>query len=273
MPESLFDPKPETAADPAASQSPAGTENPPASDPPADPVDPPAGGENQLPEWIAEKFRTTENPVEAQAKAYGEAVKALTQKTDTLRDQLKGELTETIRKEVLGEADIPEAVDGYTLPEGLSAEDKVLDAFREVAAETKLSRKQFEALAKLHADMNTVDIEAEMEALGEGADTRIKEFGVWGSENIPKDLWGPAQKVAQTAEGFRLLEAMMQKSRGRVMPGNEDIQPPEPVNNETLAKKMRDPRYADPRKRDETYVADVMKFAARVAEAKAKGAA
>lgn len=240
----------------------------PADTPPAS--DPPAGtGEVSHPDWLAEKFRGAENPVEAQAKAYGEAVRALTRKTEDLR----GELRTEVEAELRAAAGVPEDLAGYALPEGFEDDDRAA-AFREAAKAAGMSPAQFEAMAKLYETMLPAapDLDAERAKLGEKAEARIGAVNAWGSKNIPPRLHDAAKRLMQTAEGFELFETMMKAGTRSLLPDPGAVDPPPAApTREKLQEMMRDDRYRDPRKREASYVREVEAYAGLLAKQNAAG--
>lgn len=215
---SLFDPN---AADP-------GTADPGTADPGAADLGGGApGGAPQrpdgVPEFVAAKYWTAENPVEAQARAYDEAVRRLSTKTEDLRSEiesaLREELTPTLRAELAAERDVPEAPDAYALPEGVEITDEEgLAEFRRVAHEAGVSAAGFGRLAEMFAAATTVDVEAEIAKLGDGAHEMLGRVNPWLKRNVPSDLHPAVAHVMRTAEGAKLMDHLMGLSLRRAAP-------------------------------------------------------
>jgi hypothetical protein len=236
---------------------------------------PPAGAQDQQqewsgPDWVYEQFRRHENPVEAQAQAYAEALRRLNTKTDDLRNELRPQIEEELRGSIPRP---PESHDAYQLPDGITADEERLTPFQQRAHELGMTQEQFAGMAELYAEINTPDIEAERAKLGENVETRIREVEAWGVKAIPPELHQTAMAVMQTADGFKLIEALMrgQQPNG-VLPNAETLTPPEKPTREKLAQMQADPRYADARRRDPTYVQKVEQYAASLAEWRARQA-
>ncbi len=232
--------------------------------------DPPQKGD--VPDWIYDQYKTAENPVEAQAKAYTEALKKVTQRREEVKTEVEKELRESvtaeIRKELEGEFKI-EAPDGYAYPEGVDAPAEEIDgAFRAWAHKNRVGQEAFNELVALYGQ-TLPDPAAELAKLGDKADARIAAMNNWGSKHIPVEHHPAAMKIMQTAEGFELFEALMQRSLDRGF-SPEGGDPPPPMDREALRKMQNDPRYWDPAKREEAYVRQVdqawERFAARQAK-------
>jgi len=226
--------------------------------PPADgtpPAEDPKSWEG--PDWVSEKYRSAENPIEAQAQAYSEAMKKLATKTEDLRGEIETEardkLTEEIKAEIAKERGAPETPDLYEYPEGWEAPVEAVDkSFRDWAKKHELSQEAFNEAVALYGETQ-VDFEAERQSLGPNADARIAAMNNWGSKNIPAEMHAAAMKVMQTAEGFELVEHFMTAGRdaGYSPPGG---QPSQPLTREAIRAEMNDPRYYDQSKRDPDFV-------------------
>jgi len=216
------------------------------------------------PDWIAEKYRSAENPLEAQAQAYSEAVKKLGTKTEDLRKEIETEAREKLEAEIRENIDkergAPEDPSGYEYPEGWEppAAEGLDDAFRGWAKKHGLSQDAFNEAVELYGQTQ-VNLEAEMGKLGDNAQTRIATMNAWGSRNIPQELHSAAMKVMQTAEGFELMEHMMNRGRDAGYSPGSGGEPPRPLTREAIRERMNDPRYADPTKRDPAFVASIQK--------------
>lgn len=227
--------------------------------PPPDGETPPAW---EGPDWVAEKFRGSENPIEAQAQAYSEAVRKLSTKTEDLRKGIEEELTvslaEKIKAEIAAERGAPEDAAAYAYPEGYEAPAEAVDtAFREWAHKHGLSQEAFDEAVAIYGSTQ-IDFEAERAKLGDDIDTRVAAMNAWGSRTIPPEMHATAQRLMQTAEGFELFEHLMLAGRdaGYSPPGGE---PSRPMTREQIRDMQNDPRWYDPMKREDAYVAKVQR--------------
>jgi len=193
------------------------------------------------PDFIAEKFRSHENPLEAQARSYAEAQKALARKTDDLRaeltEQLRPELETSIRNELRGQA--PEAPDAYAYPEGVEppAIDGLDAGFREWAHKKGLDQESFNELVGLY-NRTLPDPEVERGKLGDSADEIISRVSRIGTKAIPKDLHDAAMKLATTAEGVRLLDHLLSSGQNRASPPIPGAQSASPATAESIQQRM-----------------------------------
>ena len=228
------------------------------------------------PDWVAEKYRGAESPIEAQAQAYSEAMKKLSQKTDDLREgveaEIKESLTAEIKAEFAAERGAPDGPDGYSYGEDINPPSEEIDtAFRGWAKKHELSQEAFDEAVGLFGSTQ-IDHAAERELLGANADARVAAMNDWGSKNIPVELHAAASEAMQTAAGFELFEHFMSKGRDAgYSPGAGT--PPAQLTRDSLRQRQADPRYSDPTKRDEGFVrsvqADWERFA-RQEDAKAR---
>lgn len=225
----------------------AGGEAPPAEDqvtppaegdtpPPEGDTPPPAGDATDLPEWISDKYRNAENPIEEQAKAYTEAQRRLATKTEDLRAELAEEVRAEIEAEFAGR--VP---DEYEYPEGWEAPTiEGLDSkFKEWAKTNGVSQDAFNELVELYgATVVEPDLDAERAKLGDAADDRIAEVNRRASRAIPEDMHETAMVVMQTAEGFQLVEHLLGLNTQR-SPSSQQAKAPTPKNVDELRSDLR----------------------------------
>ena len=241
-----------------------------AADPDASPdagTQPPAGGDGQqpggdgqptrdpaLPEWISDKYRSAPNPVEAQAKAYAEAQKALSTKTE--------ELKATVRQEVLAEAGIPEGPDGYELPDDFAKDHPLAGPILDEMHKAGLGQKQVEAVLDMYRRATSVDVEAEKAKLGDDADQRLAQVNAWLSRAAPRDMDKAIGSIMRTAEGVQLMEKLMGAAlNGNPLPNGDGVETSEAASREGLRSMMMDPRYAQ---RDPAWLRQIEAYAARI---------
>lgn len=216
---------------------------------------------NGFPDWIAEKYRGADNPMEAQAKAYHEAIKKLTVKTDDLKAEIETGLRDDIRAEVEAELNqaqgLPADIDGYEYPEGITPPEAegVDTSFREWALKNKVSPEAFQELVGIYGK-TMPDMSAEIEKLGPNAESRIKRLNEWGTKNIPQELHGAVEKMLTSAEAVEVFEMFMngERSAGFSPAGGE---PAKALTRDQIRRAQSDPRYWDPTKRDNSYVQEV----------------
>jgi len=226
----------------------------------------------ELPDWVQDKFKRTENPIEEQARAYDAAQRKLMSKTEDLRKEVRTELEAEFAKMV----GAPEDASQYTLPDGLAANEDHLNAFREKSKELGLSPHQFAGIASLYneiAGQGHVDIDAETQKLGPNAQKRIDSLSAWGAKHIPEQYHAAAERAMQTAEGFEMFEHIMNTMmKSGMLPDEEGgSEGGEGYSTDGLRKLQRDPRYADPKQREPDFVKKVEEYALKLAERRAAG--
>lgn len=217
--------------------------------------------QEEKPDWLPDKFFVDGQPqYENLAKSYGE----LEKKVSGNREELERE----IREEAAKNSERPESAEKYTLPklEGVNQDElkdhPMVGWFRNYAFERGLSDKDFgEAVSKYIEDMRTSvpNYEEEKKKLGDDADRRIAYVKSWVEKNITDaDEKARLDKQAQTADGFRSIEAMIARVVQNRAPGDGS---PAPVDNdwtyEEVKAKMNSPAYWDPARRDEQLHNDV----------------
>jgi hypothetical protein len=215
------------------------------------------------PDWVSDKYRGAENPIEAQAQAYSEAMKKFATKTEDLRGVVEGEVRETVEAEVreawAKERGAPEDASAYEYPAEFTAPGEDIDTgFRGWAKKHELSQEAFNEAVQLFGQTQ-VDPAAERALLGDNADARIAAMNAWGTQMIPEGLHEAASQVMNTAAGFELVEHFMTANRDTGYSPTGGVAPT-PLTREDIRAKMNDPRYHDPVKKDDAYVASVTKL-------------
>ena len=212
------------------------------------------------PDFINEKYRGAENPMEAQAKAYAEAMGLVTKKRDDIKGEIEGELRETITQEIKDAADKESGVPGeakdYGYPEGLEAPNEEIDtAFKDWAKSNGVSQEAFEELAQMYAQ-TLPDLSGEREKLGDNADARIAAMDDWGSKNIPESLHGAASEIMSSAAGFEVMEHFMAAGRDAGYSPQGGV-PAQALTREQIRAKQNDPRYHEIGKIDPAFQKEV----------------
>lgn len=212
-------------ADPSA-----GDQNPPSDPPPADPSGDVAAwlyadgiaGEGDKPEWLQDKYGS----VEAQAKAYPE-----------------------LAKKFGGFTGAPDGDYEVSLPEGLEGEfdteSPLFKNFAEAARAANMSQDAFTGLLHVYAqneyDMQVADKEAEMTALGDNAQTRVKNIGDWGRANLTAEEFEGLREITTSAAGVAAVEAIIAKTKNAAIPdGQPNLSQDTP---ESLRAAVADPKY------------------------------
>jgi len=212
---------------------PEGNQPPPdGTPPPPDGTPPPPDGDR--PDWLLKKFESPED----QAKAYSDMYRSFSKKTDDLRAEVMQDAIKEYGKSI----GVPEDHGDYGYPEGFTKPTEGVDAsLREWAQKNNVSKDGFESLISDVWKQTQVDHAKEFEALGEGAQERIEEVNRYVSANVDKDLFATVGKVMQTAEGVKLIEALMGHDSGYA-PGDTPAPDPE-LTRENIRALQADPKF------------------------------
>jgi len=179
-------------------------------------------GDGDRPEWFKDKYKS----VADQAKAYAD-----------------------LEKRFGGFTGAPESYE-LTLPEGVEGqfdmEDPRLAAFQEAARESNMSQETFTKFLHQYIEGEvageTINVEAELKALGPNAQSRLASLRDWGKANLDDAQFQAMRVLASTAEGVGVLEAMISKTREAKMPTGNEVVKTGPSEQE-LQEMVADPRY------------------------------
>jgi len=174
------------------------------------------------------------------------------------KEELKDELLKEIESEA--EAEKPESYDLPALPEGITEEmvleNPLTEWWRQHCYDNAYNQDMFEDGVNQYIQLQQgqqPDLTAEVEALGENAKARIDNVNTWASTYFSPDQFETIQMtLGQTAEGIEILERVM-SMRNENISSNQT----EPINKlsiDDVRQMMKDPRYFDPKERDESYV-------------------
>ena len=129
-----------------------------------------------------------------------------------------------------------------------------------VAKENGFTQEEYDA--GINAYIETMqgqqpNLEAEMEALGENANSRVDAVNAWASKNFPPEEFEAIQySLGTTAQGIQAIERIMEMQTTGVR-SEQFTQPEKQLTMADARAMMTDKRYFDPRFRDEAYVAKV----------------
>ena len=240
---------------------------------------PPAGGER--PAWLPEKFKTPE----ALADGYVNLTKKLASRADEQRaeilagitpDDLSDDLRASLNAAQRAAAGVPEAADGYTIPDGLTVVDDALaKEFFALSHEVGIGQEGFDKLLGLYAKAAFPDHEAEVKALGENGEQRMRAVTAFMKSSLGEDDFGDAARFLTTASSIRIVEKLMEAAKMEGTPDAEIEGDPLPSDAASAMDKLiemkRDPRYRGRGTREPAFVEKVNRMAALVAELEAKG--
>tara|TARA_B100000945_G_scaffold320773_1_gene332054 strand:- start:1000 stop:1779 length:780 start_codon:yes stop_codon:yes gene_type:complete len=218
--------------------------------------------EQNVPRETSEEKDYTEPPIlgkfnsqEELEKGYTELEKFVGGKKDELRDEIINELSEEAIGEAPEEYTLPPLPDGVT--ETMVVENPMFDWWNKHCSENAYTQEMYEDGVNKYVDNflhNAPDYDAEVQKLGENANARLDAI-----DSFVSTAFSPDQSdlisgtLGQTAEGIEVIERIMAMQRQNI----ESSVQTEPVNKlslEDVRSMMKDPRYFDPRERDESFV-------------------
>lgn len=245
---------PKQEANPSAAGTPAG----------GDPYAGGAPGETvERPEHIPEKFWDGEKgevKIEDVFKSYTELETRFGQKQEDIAAEIRQSMRENVPAAA---ADYLVEEDQLGLPEGITfdkdAEDPLLDWWRETAFKMGLDNSGFNEGVKTYmanVQASLPDPEAIKTELGENGSARLDAVGSWLSGNLDAETYELARSLVTSADDVRVMEAIIEKTKGAPLAGGE--QPAEPeLTKADVESMMNDPRYFSTTKRDPAYIAKV----------------
>lgn len=212
----------------------------------------PAPLDNARPEWLAEKFNTPEDL----ASAYSNLESKLGQSEDTVRTTVMSELEQEFnegRPASAGEYELPESID----PE-LANENELLQWWSNEAWENGYSQEEFNTGIDMYVkalNANQPDIEAEFAQLGDNAQDRVNAVELWSNANFGEEHMDAIKMLGSTAKGIEVIEILMDKLKGSSINGQGQLAG---VQGEAeLLTMMKDPRYWNPKERDNNFIDQV----------------
>ena len=215
--------------------------------------------QEERPEHIPEKFwKDGAVDYNEMAKSYTQLESYAGGKEETIKEKLIEELANEHAE------NIPETYELPALPEGINEEmvndNPMTEWWNGIAKENGFTQEEYEAGINTYVEMmqsQQPNIEAEMEALGENANSRLDAVNAWASKNFPPEEFEAIQySLGTSAQGIQALERMMEMGQSGVR-SEQYAQPEKQLTMADARAMMQDKRYFDPRYRDETYVAKV----------------
>jgi hypothetical protein len=190
-------------------------------------------GEGDRPEWFKDKY----NSVSDQAQAYSELEKKFGGFTGAPKEDY--ELT------------VPEGVEGE-----FDMKDPRIGWFKEAAKNSNMSQDTFTQMlhgwVEQEVGVSGGAREAEIQALGSNAQSRLKDLGDWGAANLSSEQFESMKSLASSASGVEVLEALISKTQKNGVANVAAVQTG--VTKEALHERISDPKYqtsADFRKETE----------------------
>lgn len=182
-----------------------------------------AVAEGEKPEWLKEKYKS----VEDQAKAYSE-----------------------LEKKFGGFTGAPDEDYELTVPEGIEGEFDIEDPriswFQQVAKDSNMSQDTFTQMlhgwVQQEVDGMNGSREAEVQALGTNAQSRLKDLGDWGAANLTPEEFDGFKSLASSAAGVQTLEALVAKTQKQGVAKVSAVAD-RGLSETTLQERIADPRY------------------------------
>jgi len=212
----------------------------------------PAPLDNPRPEWLAEKFNTPEDL----ASAYSNLESKLGQSEDTVRTTVMSELEQEFnegRPSSAGQYELPESIDPQ-----LANENELLQWWSNEAWENGYSQEEFNTGIDMYVkalNASQPDIEAEFAQLGDNAQDRVNAVELWSNANFGEEHMDAIKMLGSTAKGIEVIEILMDKLKGSSINGQGQLAG---VQGEAeLLTMMKDPRYWNPKERDNNFIDQV----------------
>ena len=191
--------------------------------------------------------------------------RSTTSNTDAInieKESLKDEFIKELEEQAIEET--PETYAMPKLPEGITEEmvqeNPMYSWWQETAKTNGMNQEEYEAGINAYVEMmqsQQPDIEKEMEALGENANSRIYAVNAWASKNFPPEEYEAIQySLGASASGIQALERIMEMNKTGVR-SEQFTQPEKQLTMADARAMMQDKRYYDPKYRDDAYVAKV----------------
>ena len=211
------------------------------------------------PEYIPEKFWDAENKttnIEAMASSYNALEKKLGARTEDLAKSVREDIANEIKAnapenyEVKAPDDMPEGVDFQ-----VSEDQPILEWWKGFAKERGLNQNEFNsgisAFVKNELS-NTPDPNEEMRKLGDNSKERVEAANAWSKKYLSQDAYNAIRSVAQTSEGIKAIEEIMNLNKDAPLPKESVIEAaPDALD---LRSMMADPRYWKDGAKDPAYI-------------------
>jgi hypothetical protein len=221
----------------------------------------PSAPAGERPEWIPEKYwdPATKKP---RIEDLGKAYVSLEAKLGKGKEAWESERVAK-RPEAADKYDL--AIDGFS-PEFLAAHP-LTPVVREIAFESGLDQEGFKGLAAKVVGALAAAApkpEEELAKLGENASVRVAA----AEHFVTQTFTDPAERealalVATTAAGVKVIEKLAALAQGKPLAAVDPVPNPGGAARKTrqeITKMMEDPRYWNPRQRDEAWVKEVTEW-------------
>ena len=209
--------------------------------------------ETSRPEWLPEKF----NDPADMAKAYSELEGKLGKGEEDIRTKLMEEM------ETEAFAERPASVGDYILPDTLdeaeAVDNELLGWWSNYSWENGLSQDEFaEGIAKYAEAVQgqQPDLEAVSKELGDNATARVEAVQLWMNKFFPDPTMQEAvAELGSSSAGIKALEYVIEQTKSTSP--NPTAQVAGQITQLDVEAKMKDPRYWQQGKRDNSFIQEV----------------
>ena len=216
------------------------------------------------PEYVPEKYWNAERgetDVEKLSKGYNEIASAFGKKHEDLTAEISAKIQKDVRK------DVPKAPEDYVFepnaelaPEGtkfnLNKDNPQLKEFGNLAHEIGLSPEQYNKVVNLYVANELAmmpDKKAEVAKLGENSSARIERVDMWTKANLSEGAYNAVVGQAISGEFIMAMEELIDKTSTSTLEGGDEKRQGA-LTLEELQTMQKDPRYRDPRHREDGFV-------------------
>ena len=215
----------------------------------------------ERPDYIPEKFynpETGEIRTEEMAKSYTQL--------ETFSKGKEEDMEEKIIEKLANEhaENVPEKYELPALPEGITEEmveaNPLTAWWKDTAKENGFTQEEFESGVVAYVEQmqsQQVDIDGEMEKLGENANSRVDAVNDFVSKYFPPNEYEAIQmSLGTSADGILALERVMSMMNNNIR-SEQFTQPEKKLTLADARAMMNDKRYYDPKYRDDAFVKKV----------------
>ena len=213
----------------------------------------------ERPDHVPEKFwKDGKITADEMAKSYTQLEAYSSGKEETIKEKLMEELANEHAENVPESYEMPKLPEGIT--EEMVQENPMTTWWNGFAKENGFTQEEYDSGITAYVESmqsQQPNLEAEMEALGENATSRVDAVNAWASKNFPPEEFEAIQySLGTTATGIQAIERIMEMQTTGVR-SEQFTQPEKQLTMADARAMMTDKRYYDPRFRDEAYVAKV----------------
>lgn len=215
--------------------------------------------QEERPEHIPEKFwKEGKVDFDEMAKSYTQLETYVGGKEEAIKEKLMDDLANEHAENIPEKYELPALPEGIT--EEMVQENPMYAWWGETAKTNGMNQEEYEAGINAYVEMmqsQQPNLEKEMEALGENANSRVDAVNAWASKNFPPEEFEAIQySLGTSASGIQALERIMDMQKTGVR-SEQFTQPEKQLTMADARAMMQDKRYFDPRYRDDAYVAKV----------------